>query len=79
VRAALTISAAELRRDLTAPDERRARQTTCEACEDSQRHLGHLWCGTPLVETETTCGCDCYLISRYRSKGCPQAKFPTHP
>jgi hypothetical protein len=57
------------------------RRSTCRACRSRVRLtvLGESaesdWCGEPLVETETTCGCLIFAATAVGSKACPQGKW----
>jgi hypothetical protein len=77
----VTITRAELLRQINPIPYQRAWMRMCEGCLSSQRHAGVLWCGTPLVDrsdhpdpTQRTCGCVCREKARIAGSECPQGK-----
>jgi hypothetical protein len=69
------LTRAELTRDRTPVQVRIERLRVCGQCDDRTLIDGRMWCGEPLVETETTCGCRCDLKAGVASERCPQGKW----
>jgi hypothetical protein len=52
-----------------------ARRAICRECPSRVRALGNDWCGEPLTETATECGCNLYAKTAVGSERCPQGKW----
>lgn len=76
MKGAARIISSRLRADRADAQTRQGRELICMTCKDSVLIQGRRWCGEPLVETDTTCGCRCDLKGAIASEMCPQGKWP---
>ena len=53
----------------------KARRATCGDCPTRTVLLGSDWCGDPMVETSTSCGCLLAGKTAIGSERCPQGKW----